>query len=268
MRRPGTLSSVHALFVPVRALLGSLVPCAACGRRPAGVHGACGTCRARFEDLGAGGAEPAGPERVEVAWSGPYDGPYRRAVRALKYGARRDVARPLGRSLAARVRAEGWPVARVAHVPLHPGRRIRRGYDQAELLARRVAAELGAPFRPTLRRVRPTRRQARLEGRARQANVDGAFRSAPVPPVPVLLVDDVLTTGATTSACAAALRAAGARSVRIAVACRARPAADVRWIVPAWADEPPRSRAGTTVDQNENAVAVRTPKSAPANTCG
>ena len=262
-------------FLMIRALLGSLVPCAACGRRAAGPHGACGPCRTRFADPATGGAETSsGPCAVAVAWCGPYDGPYRRAVRALKYGGRRDVARPLGHAVAERVRAERWPVARVAHVPLHPARRLRRGFDQAEVLGRRVATELGVPFRPSLRRLRPTRRQARLEGRARQANVDGAFRSAPVPPVPVLLIDDVLTTGATTAACAAALRGAGARSVRIAVACRARPAADVRFVVPSWADAAhetaaePGARQGVRTVQNANAVAVATPSSAPASTCG
>ncbi|MEX2502741.1 MAG: phosphoribosyltransferase family protein [Trueperaceae bacterium] len=219
----------------LRSVLGQLVACPTCGRRAAGAHGACGPCRHRLASI-AGGVEHDRIRALWVAWAGPYDGAHRRAVRALKYGGRRDVARPLGGIVAQRVRAAGWPVDRVAFVPLHRWRRLRRGYDQAAVLAASTAHALGVPVWRGLRRVRTTHRQARLEGDARDANVADAFASDRTPRVPVLLIDDVWTTGATAAACARALRRAGAREVRVAVVCRARPAGEVRLRVPAWAD--------------------------------
>jgi len=111
----------------------------------------------------------------------------------------------------------------VCPVPLHPRRLEGRGFNQAALLARPLAAALGAPFDARLlRRVRDTPRQASLDRRARLANVEGAFSlrsDARARGRSVLLVDDVVTTGATFRACAAALWRGGARSVEaVAVA--------------------------------------------------
>lgn len=102
----------------------------------------------------------------------------------------------------------------VAAVPMHTKRLRRRGFNQAEALAREVAARLELPCEPLLHRLRDTVQQARLEGDERRHNIKGAFRAEEsVCGRRVLLIDDVYTTGETARECAKALRAAGARSV-------------------------------------------------------
>ena len=105
----------------------------------------------------------------------------------------------------------------IAWVPLSRRHLRRRGYDQAEVLARRVGELTGLPVAPLLVKVRETRTQSRLkEAEARRANVLGAYGilpSAEVEGKRILLVDDVCTSGATLSECAACLLMAGAASV-------------------------------------------------------
>jgi ComF family protein len=108
----------------------------------------------------------------------------------------------------------------VVPVPLHPWRRARRGFNQAEELAR----HLGVPMRRVLWRVRATAPQTGLDARARRRNLDGAFRLSPfltsrrrrqwLEGRTVVLIDDVRTTGATLEACATVLKTAGAGEVR------------------------------------------------------
>jgi ComF family protein len=105
---------------------------------------------------------------------------------------------------------------RVVPVPLHPRRLRRRGFNPAGLLARRLARRLELAFDPVaLARARDTPSQTGLDARDRRRNVAGAFRFVGRGPAParVLLVDDVVTTGATLAAAARALRRAGASSV-------------------------------------------------------
>jgi ComF family protein len=226
--------------VPLDALA-ALLPCPLCDARPGGRTGACQNCLDRLASRPS--RERVG--EVDLLWLGDYDGDLRRAVQAVKYGGRRRLGATLGARLGDAVLAAAWPVGRVAAVPLHPARRRRRGYDQARAVARAAAARIGAPQVRGLRRVRATRRQARLHGRQRDANVEGAFAAARLAPVPVLLVDDVWTTGATARACRAALLVAGARAVRVAVVARAA--------------APGRAYQG-------NAATVRPPSSAPTRT--
>ncbi len=153
-----------------------------------------------------------------------YAGPVARWIPAIKRARRRPalvVERAidsLARSLAERVAREAaGQIDLVTSLPLHPERHRERGFNQADRIARAVAARLGRPFRTDLLdRVRPTRAQASLRGDARLDNVRGAFRARrPVPPdVRVALVDDVLTTGATLESAASALLEAGALEVR------------------------------------------------------
>jgi competence protein ComFC len=102
-------------------------------------------------------------------------------------------------------------------VPLHPIKESEREFNQAERLSRHLASELGIPLQErVLRRVQPTRTQTRLSRSERSANVRKAFAvrdAVPVRGQRIILVDDVFTTGATTSACAEALMKAGATRV-------------------------------------------------------
>lgn len=104
----------------------------------------------------------------------------------------------------------------VTAIPLHPWRRLRRGFDQAECIARPLADRLGLPYRSLLRRGRWTKPQTRLGRKQRRSNLEGAFASRRHFEGSVLLVDDVLTTGATVEAAALALRHAGATRIVVA----------------------------------------------------
>ena len=142
-----------------------------------------------------------------------FAGAARRALLEAKFRGMTGLLEPMATAAAAVVPAS-WAVEAVVPVPLHPGRQRRRGYNQAEVAARTVAAELGVPLkRSLLWRVRATPPQAALDARARGRNLRGAFVVAGWPPPRVLLVDDVTTTGATFEAAAAALSRAGAEAV-------------------------------------------------------
>jgi ComF family protein len=140
-------------------------------------------------------------------------------IHRFKYGKQRHLARLFGVLL-----DEVWRDPRlhdggswwVVPVPLHPRRKRERGFNQSHELARelvrRAPAGVELTLRPLLRRVRETTRQARLDRRERLGNLTGVYapvRRLPEPPpegVRILLVDDVITTGATVSECAAVLR--------------------------------------------------------------
>jgi predicted amidophosphoribosyltransferase len=112
-------------------------------------------------------------------------------------------------------------------VPVHPRRRRDRGFDQAEELARRTGAALALPVARTVARVAATTAQHGLGQQERLANLSGAFLVPPETARTVagrwpILVDDVVTTGATLAACAAALRAAGAVGVSAIAVARER----------------------------------------------
>ncbi len=154
------------------------------------------------------------------------DGPARDLVHRLKYGDRMELAKPLGAWMA-RAGAELLVDADlIVPVPLHRGRLLSRRFNQAEALARSVSAASGVPHDPLcLVRVKATQSQVRLSRSQRALNVQGAFR-VPVEMAPrvegraIVLVDDVMTSGATLNAAARALLRAKARRVDVLVFAR------------------------------------------------
>jgi len=163
-----------------------------------------------------------GPEPLRaVVWGGDYREPLRRLIRGFKFEGMDYLGAALGAELALRLRpllvgAVFSPgIDLVVPVPLHRWRRWRRGYNQAEILAEPLSRALALPLRiDVLLRIRAGRRQLGLSRRDRLRDLADCYAALPaVRGRTVLVVDDVLTTGATLSACAVALRRAGAATV-------------------------------------------------------
>lgn len=145
------------------------------------------------------------------------------AIHALKFSGNKQIGRFLGEQIGHCLGADLGGIDLLVPVPLHGARQRDRGYNQAEEIARGLGKALGVPTDCScLRRVRPTRQQAQLDSKQRVANVAGAFsmrRKLAGEHAHIGLIDDVLTTGATLSACAAALRSVTrAKITAIAVA--------------------------------------------------
>jgi ComF family protein len=143
---------------------------------------------------------------------GPYDGPLRDVVLRMKRAGSESLAEGMADLLAARVKQQiADRIDVVVPVPLHWTRRWKRGFNQTDLLAERLAGALGATYRPRwLRRVRRTDLQTRQSSpQARKANVKNAFattRWCEAKDRTIVLIDDVMTTGATVNEAAKALR--------------------------------------------------------------
>ncbi len=158
-----------------------------------------------------------------VAW-GLYGGSLQTAIQKFKFQRDSGLALVFSGLLAEAVQAQAWPLDTVVAVPLGAQRLRQRGYNQAALLARPLAARLGCRYpRRALVRVRETRPQVGLSRPERHQNMAGAFAARPeqVRNRTVLVVDDVMTSGATLDAAARALLAAGARAVYAATLARA-----------------------------------------------
>jgi ComF family protein len=142
---------------------------------------------------------------------GEYAGSLKRAIGRFKYQGHPELARDFARALHERA-----PLALrgccLVPVPLHPKRLATRGYNQSALVARELAAKSGAQFAPrALRRLKDTSQQAKLDRAQRQLNMQGQFIVRAPPKLPVVLIDDVLTTGSTARSCVTALEAAACR---------------------------------------------------------
>jgi competence protein ComFC len=209
--------------------------CVGCGRRSSDV-----LCRPCFESLPLLTGPACGrcglPTAVAVPVCGAcknvdfafetaraplrYEGVGREVVHALKYRGYTPVVGKVAAPLLAEAAGGAGPFDGVVPVPLHRTRLRKRGFNQAALLARGLAGRIRTPVSDTLQVVRSTRDQVELSAAERRQNVAGAFSARSRTRGRLLLVDDVLTTGATTSACAAALLRAGAAEVHTLTLCR------------------------------------------------
>ena len=209
-------------------LLDSLYPrdaaCFACNREAhVDANGLCEECAPRIHMAGILDSPPGISGLYAAFW---YAEPLHAAVYRFKYGG----AKYLAWHFASCVRLPAdWRVDAVVPVPLSARRQRERGYNQSGLIARMIAKRYGLSVEPALlSRVRDTAAQAGLSARLRAQNVEGAFlASSAVKGRTLLLVDDVVTTGSTLGACAAALIQAGAARIYSVCACAA-PAEHVR----------------------------------------
>ncbi len=237
-RAPGVTATLLRFLLPSPCLgCGGLDPpldqalglCPACRGRLSAVTGP--RCRRCLRSL-PGGSEAAsscprcsrgrgGLDRLLAGWH--YAPPLDAVLRGLKFGGLAYLGRDLAAARAGRLRTELAAADLVVPVPLHWWRQLGRGYNQAAEIARPLARRLGRPCRTVLSRRRATSRQAELPRSERTANVRRAFvvrRPALARGRVCLLVDDVVTTGATLTAAATALRRAGAAAVLAVAAAR------------------------------------------------
>lgn len=190
----------------------SLTRCPVCRQQPSSRLGCCATCAALLFTPSVS---------KDLITLGRYGGDLEQAVRALKFHGATRLAQLFASELANLVKPADWSIDAVCAVPLHWRRYLNRGYNQADLIAKPLSKKLGVPYQRVLKRTRQTQQQARLSKADRASNVQDAFTASPVTGQQLLLIDDVLTSGATLAAARTALLEAGAKSVKLACVARA-----------------------------------------------
>lgn len=221
-----TLVSVRRVIEGAVSLVAPPV-CAACDEPAPLGELFCFGCDPGSAPSGSGTGTERLPNGMLVVTTGPYEGALAEAIKRLKYGQRPDLARLFGSRLArAMVESPLVTCDALVPVPLHRHRLAERGYNQSALVAGSASRRLRVRYLPlALERARRTAEQASLGRQDRLVNVEAAFTvRQTVHGLSVVVVDDVVTTGATAGACVAALTQAGARVVAVAALARARDA--------------------------------------------
>lgn len=177
--------------------------CLRCGRHKVGIGDYCGECSETVLYFD------------EARSSVNYDGNAKSIVRRLKYGSAAYLARPMSEYLLDTLLLSDWDFDCFTFVPVHKTRRRKRGYNQAELLAKELAAHTTTPCIPLLQKIKSTPNQARLDRAARMANLEDSFAAVERAPKHVVLIDDVMTTGSTVNECSRVLKSAGAKVVYV-----------------------------------------------------
>ena len=186
--------------------------CVGCGVEKGVESYVCEKCAAELNALKAGEVCGCGVDAYALY---RYDGMIPRIVKAYKYSGNKWLARFMGDEMAKAAVRDFSGIDCICHVPLHEKRRRMRGFDQAQVLAGRISKAASIPYVDALKRVKNTKAQASLGANERRQNMIGAFEKKADVHGSVLLIDDVLTTGATTVECAAVLKNAGAKNVYV-----------------------------------------------------
>jgi ComF family protein len=193
-------------------MFSSLIRCAVCRERASSSLGCCQECASDLFQITL---------KDDLLALGVYNGRLEQAVRAFKFHGVRRLSNLFAHELAKAVKRSGWKIDTICPVPLHWSRRLERGYNQSVLIAKPLAKELGLVYTPHLQRIKRTQQQAKLSKFERVSNVEDAFFSKKCQGR-ILLIDDVVTSGATTGACSEALLAAGASEVKVAAIAKAK----------------------------------------------
>lgn len=219
------LTGLSGRLRPLNGLLHIFLaaPCQLCGAASPGAI--CPTCQKHLRRCRLSSKLGASPALPVFAW-GSYHGHLRQAIAALKYQQKPEIADFLGAELVSLWPKCDFPAPTVVPIPLHSDRLQQRGFNQAERLAQSFCRATGLGHCPQgLIRIRATAAQHSLSARQRQQNLERAFAigSGLAPGKPVLLLDDIYTSGATAQAAAKTLNQRGIRVVGIVVVARALP---------------------------------------------
>lgn len=179
----------------------------------------CSDCLAHLPEFDGAAPKVRFAEKVCVSFY--YEDTFRDSFLRYKFGGREEYAEQYGKWMSIKIRDKlplDFDV--LSFVPVSRKRKAKRGYDQAELLCRQISMELQIPMQPLLFKHRHTKPQSGIRQReARAANASGAYRAvdpASIAGKRILLIDDIITTGATVSECCRVLTTAGAKSVSVA----------------------------------------------------
>ncbi len=190
-----------------------LTPCPVCKKNASSSLGACKSCQA---NLFMPRIEP------ELIYLGDYDNGLERAIKALKFRNAHRLSLLFAKTLAVEIKRANWQIDIICPIPLHWSRYLERGYNQSALVAKALAKELDVEFIKLLKRKKRTKQQAKLNRLERKHNLNKAFElnSYNINNKNIVILDDVVTSGATVSAAISVLNNANIKSVKVVAIAR------------------------------------------------